>query len=243
MTEPLTREALTGDPVQVARRLLGARIVHEDAGGTTTVRLTEVEAYAGADDPGSHAYRGRTPRTEVMFSVPGRLYVYFSYGMHWCANVVCGTDGVAAAVLLRAGEVVDGVEVARSRRPAARRDVDLARGPARLTAALGIHGTHGGTDLCAPGAAIRLEAPSRPADAVRSGPRVGVSGPGGDAAGFPWRFWIDGDPTVSVYRPAQPRRRAAPGGETLAADRNVPAGRTGPARSVRPAPRTQERPT
>jgi len=243
VSESLSREALTGDPVEVARRLLGARIVHEDDAGVTAVRLTEVEAYAGADDPGSHAFRGRTPRTEVMFSTPGRLYVYFSYGMHWCANVVCGTDGVAAAVLMRAGKVVDGVDLARSRRPAARRDVDLARGPARLTAALGIHGAHGGTDLCAPGTRIRLETPSRPTEGVRSGPRVGVSGPGGDGGRFPWRFWLDGEPTVSAYRPAEPGRRGRPAGETLAADRPVPAGRTGSARSSGSPPRTQETPT
>ena len=111
--------------------------------GRVAVRLTEVEAYAGPNDPGSHAFRGRTPRTEVMFGPPGHLYVYFTYGMHWCANIVCGPDGeCASAVLLRAGEVVAGRRPrAPARRAAAgRRDVDLARGPARLARALGLRG-------------------------------------------------------------------------------------------------------
>ncbi|MGL5862253.1 MAG: DNA-3-methyladenine glycosylase, partial [Phycicoccus sp.] len=125
---------LVGPVLEVAPSLLGCRLVHAGV----TVRLTEVEAYAGEDDPGSHAFRGRTPRTEVMFGPAGRLYVYFTYGMHWCANVVTGVPGRASAVLLRAGEVVDGVDLARQRRPGAS-DRDLARGPARLarSAALG----------------------------------------------------------------------------------------------------------
>jgi DNA-3-methyladenine glycosylase len=168
------------------------------------VRLTEVEAYAGESDPGSHAFRGRTPRTEVMFGPPGRAYVYFTYGMHWCMNVVCGPDGVASAVLLRAGEVIEGLDLARARRPRST-DRDLARGPARLTQALGIDGSYGGVDLLDPSSPVRLTA-DRPVDAgaVRNGPRVGV---GGDGAATPWRYWIDAEPTVSVYRPAVPRRR------------------------------------
>jgi len=236
-------DSLSGRGPDVAPLLLGAVLSSRTDAGRVAVELTEVEAYDGPDDPASHAWRGRTARNAVMFGPPGRLYVYLSYGMHWCANVVCGTDGVAAAVLMRAGKVVDGVDLARSRRPAARRDVDLARGPARLTAALGIHGAHGGTDLCAPGTRIRLETPSRPTEGVRSGPRVGVSGPGGDGGRFPWRFWLDGEPTVSAYRPAEPGRRGRPAGETLAADRPVPAGRTGSARSSGSPPRTQETPT
>ena len=118
---------------QVAPELLGAVLRH----GEVAVRLTEVEAYDGANDPASHAFRGRTPRNAVMFGPPGHLYVYFSYGMHWAANIICGPDGVASGVLLRAGEVIDGVEVARSRRGRAT-DRDLARGPGRLTQALGI---------------------------------------------------------------------------------------------------------
>ncbi len=213
----LQREVLAAPATEVAPLLLGAHLVHATAEGVVAVRITEAEAYMGEHDPGSHAFRGRTPRTQVMFGPAGHLYVYFTYGMHWCANVVCGPDGTASAVLVRAGEVVAGLPAARSRRPAARRDGDLARGPARLTSALGIDGSHGGTDLCVPGARIWLEPPSGPVppSAVRSGPRVGVAGPGGDGTAFPWRFWIDGDPTVSVYRPGQPRGRRSPRSGTL----------------------------
>lgn len=173
-------------------------------GRGVSVRLTEVEAYLGETDPGSHAFRGPTPRTRTMFGEPGRLYVYFSYGMHVCANVVCSPVGAASAVLLRAGEVVDGIELARERRPTARTDAELARGPARLTKALGI----ALTDDTAPldGEPFALEPAPHPSP-VATGPRVGVSGEGGTHA-FPLRFWIPGDPTVSVYRPATPRRRA-----------------------------------
>jgi DNA-3-methyladenine glycosylase len=191
---------LGGRVAQVAPCLLGALVVH----GEVVLRLTEVEAYGGESDPGSHAFRGRTPRTEVMFGRAGVAYVYFTYGMHWCMNVVTGPEGTASAVLLRAGEVVDGLELARSRRPGAR-DRELARGPARLTKALGVDGTLGGTDLLDPASPLRL-LPGPPVDPARVcvGPRVGVAGPG---APTPWRFWVDGEPTVSPYRPAVPRRR------------------------------------
>jgi len=177
------------------------------APGTVSVRLTEVEAYSGESDPGSHAYRGLTDRTAPMFEDGGRLYVYFTYGMHWCANLVCATAGTASALLLRGAEVVDGVEVARARRPAARNDRDLARGPARLAQALGLTGADSGLELAVDGRAELV--PGEPVDSalVRTGPRVGVAGTGGDGALFPWRYWIDGEPTVSVYRPALPRRR------------------------------------
>lgn len=196
--------------LEVAPDLLGCVVVRRDAQGTVAVRLTEVEAYAGQDDPGSHAYRGPTPRTAVMFGPAGHVYVYLSYGMHWCANLVCGQQGSASAVLLRAGQVVDGLDLARSRRPTARRDADLARGPARLAAALGLHGGESGLDACAPGAALQLlRGRSVDPAAVRTGPRVGVSGPGGDGGLHPWRYWLDGEATVSAYRPAT-RRRVAP---------------------------------
>ncbi|TNM66839.1 DNA-3-methyladenine glycosylase [Streptomyces sp. NP160] len=199
--------------LEVARDLLGRVVVHTTDDGAVAVRLTEVEAYAGPGDPGSHAARGRTPRTAVMFGPPGHAYVYFSYGMHWCANLVCGPEGTASAVLLRAGEVVGGLDLARSRRPAARRDVDLARGPARLASALGLDKAQDGADLCSPSSALRvLDAPSSslaaPAE-VLTGPRVGVSGEGGDGERFPWRFWLAGEATVSAYRVAAPRRRRA----------------------------------
>ncbi len=196
----LDRGLLAGPVLEVAPRLLGARL---SAGGVV-VRLTEVEAYAGESDPGSHAYRGRTRRTAVMFGPAGHAYVYFTYGMHWCVNVVTGPDGVASAVLLRAGEVVDGLGVARERRPGVR-DRDLCRGPARLTRTLGLDGGHDGTDLLDPTSPVRLLPGSAVEPArVRTGPRVGVAGAG---APTPWRFWVDGEPTVSPYRAAVPRRR------------------------------------
>jgi DNA-3-methyladenine glycosylase len=208
---PMPRDLWGSSALVVARALLGAVVVHDSPlGGSVAVRLTEVEAYGGdGEDPGSHAFRGPTPRTAVMFGPAGRLYVYFSYGMHWCANLVCGPAGQAGAVLLRAGEVVAGAELARARRPAARKDVDLARGPARLAAALGLSGRHNGVDVCARDTPVSLYA-SNPADpgssTVRAGPRVGVSGPGGDPERFPWRFWLADEPTVSPYRPGRPPR-------------------------------------
>lgn len=200
----LTGSDLAGDPLSVAPMLLGTRLV----AGDVTLRLTEVEAYWGGNDPGSHGYRGVTPRTEVMFGPPGYLYVYRSYGIHWCANVVVGSKGECAAVLLRAGEVVRGEETARERRGDVRAR-DLARGPGRLTRALGLTGEHDGSALVGSLAPIALVAPDEPVDPqrIRTGPRVGVSGPGGDGADYPWRFWLDGEPTVSAYRPGKPRVR------------------------------------
>lgn len=186
---------LSGTSLEVAPRLLGAVLRH----GDVAVRLTEVEAYAGPDDPGSHAYRGPTRRNAVMFGPSGRLYCYFTYGMHVCCNVVVGGEGDPGAVLVRAGEVVDGVEVARSRRPGAS-DRDLARGPARLCRALAIGLEHDGVDLT--GGPVRLE-PGDPVPGISTGPRVGLRG----APDRPWRFWETGHPTVSVYRPAAPPRR------------------------------------
>jgi DNA-3-methyladenine glycosylase len=175
---------------QIAPRLLGAVLRH----GPVAVRLTELEAYDGATDPASHAYRGRTARNAVMFGPPGHLYLYFTYGMHWAGNISCGRDGVASGVLMRAGEVVDGVEVARSRRGRAR-DRDLARGPGRLTQALGLHPQHKGCDLFGDGP-VRLEPPAQVAEMIMVGPRVGVS----VEADRPWRFWIGGSTFVSDYK-------------------------------------------
>lgn len=196
----LDRSLLERPAVEVAPLLLGAVVRH----GDVAVSLTEVEAYHGGHDPGSHAFRGRTQRNAVMFGPAGHLYTYFTYGMHTCANVVCGTEGEASGVLLRAGRVIEGIEHARARRRTTRDDDDLARGPARLTVALGITLAHGGCDLAAGPVTLELPAES---SAYRSGPRTGVAGPGGDGDAFPWRFWIDGDPTVSPYRAAAPRRR------------------------------------
>jgi DNA-3-methyladenine glycosylase len=136
-----------------------------------------------------------------MFGPPGFVYVYFTYGMHWCMNVVCQAEGEAAAVLLRAGRVVAGLDTARERRPAGP-ERDLARGPARLCKALGVDGSRNGADLLDGPFAMTAGEPV-PDDAVRTGPRVGVT----RSADLPWRFWVDGDPTVSVYRPAVKRVR------------------------------------
>ncbi|ANS77554.1 DNA-3-methyladenine glycosylase II [Serinicoccus hydrothermalis] len=199
---PWSREELAGPVLEVAPALLGTLVVH----GPVVVRLTEVEAYAGSDDPGSHAYRGPTRRTAVMFGPAGHLYCYFSYGMHWAANVVTGTDGTASAVLLRAGEVVAGAGTARERRERGRRtpvpDRDLARGPGNLGRALALGRDQDGLDLCAPAAQVSLHHPDpgHPRGTVRTGPRVGVSGDGGSGDRFPWRFWLDDEPTVSAYR-------------------------------------------
>jgi DNA-3-methyladenine glycosylase len=185
----------------VAPTLLGAILRH----GEVAVRLVEVEAYEGAGDPASHAARGRTARTEVMFGPPGHLYVYFTYGVHWAANIVCRPEGTAAGVLLRAGEVVEGLDVARTRRGGAR-DRDLARGPGRLTQALGVNAEHKGTYLLGSGPVI-LTPPAHPIAHVAQGPRVGVS----LEADRPWRFWIADDPYVSDYRRSP---RAQPLGPT-----------------------------
>jgi DNA-3-methyladenine glycosylase len=206
--EPLNglfdQERLSGPVLAAARDLLGAVLEVDSPQGTVAVALSEVEAYAGPVDPASHAYRGRTARNAVMFGPAGFLYVYFVYGMHWCCNVVCGPAGEASAVLLRAGRVVAGEAVAQARRPTARTDAELARGPARLATALGITGSGTGADLLDPASPTRLRAGTRIADAaVVSGPRVGVA----VAAEVPWRFWIADDPTVSAYRPGTRRRR------------------------------------
>jgi DNA-3-methyladenine glycosylase len=186
----------------VAPDLLGRVVRHRTSDGSVAVRLTEVEAYAGVgEDPASHAFGGPTPRNAAMFEGPGTCYVYFTYGMHWCANLVCGPRGDAGAVLLRAGRVVEGEELARSRRPAARGSVDLAQGPARLTAALGVDGSVDGVDVCARSSALTVfdgRVGDRPQPAV--GGRVGVGEAG---AGTPWRYWTPGDPTVSRYRPGR----------------------------------------
>jgi DNA-3-methyladenine glycosylase len=187
-------DLLGGAVLEVAPLLLNAVLRH----GDVAVRLTEVEAYDGADDPGSHAFRGSTRRNAVMFGPPGRLYCYFTYGMHVCCNVVCGPQGRASAVLLRAGEIVDGLDLARERRPRSS-DRDLARGPARLCKALGIGLELDGADLRTGPVTLR---PGEPPAEISTGPRVGLRG----APERPWRYWATGDPTVSTYRPAAPIR-------------------------------------
>ena len=199
-----------GDAPEVAPRLLGGVLsVTDPELGTVRLRLTEVEAYAGERDPGSHAFRGLTPRNAVMFGPAGRLYTYFTYGMHVCANLVTGPEGRGQGVLLRAGEVVGGLDLARLRRPGARSDAELARGPARLTVALGITLADGGTIVGprpGPDRRLAFEPAPVPPSAIASGPRTGVSGAGGTDE-FPWRFWLPGEPTVSPYRAHRPRAR------------------------------------
>lgn len=208
--------------LEVAEDLLGRTLVRLTPRGLITVRLTEVEAYAGEQDPGSHAYRGRTGRNAAMFGPSGHAYVYFTYGMWHCLNLVCGPEGSASGVLLRAGEVQTGIELARANRLKARRDVDLARGPARLATALEVDKRLNGTDVCQvpsagagqratadPPALCLLEGDRPEAARIRTGPRTGV---GGDGAHQPWRYWIEREPTVSPYRPHQPRKRTGVAG-------------------------------
>lgn len=200
----LPRTALAGDAVHIAPQLLGSILVSADDNGTVAVRVTEVEAYRGADDPASHAFRGLTRRNAPMFDEPGHLYTYFVYGMHWCANVVTGPPGSPSAVLLRAGDVVAGAPLAAARRKAGTSPAHLARGPAGLASVLGLGAADNGLDLCAPTSQVTLRRGSAPAvDGIASGPRVGV----GAAHDLPWRFWEAGAPSVSAYRRAAVRRR------------------------------------
>lgn len=210
---PATRADLAGLPVDVAPRLLGGVLEVNVGGELVAVRLTEVEAYHGrgtgpVPDPGSHARMGPTARNATMWGEPGHLYVYLSHGIHSCVNVVCGPEGTAGGILLRAGEVVRGTDVATRRRAGTRlpgpRHRDLARGPGRFGQAVGLrHPLHDGIDAITSrphaGATAALLLPSDLLAGVVSGPRVGVAGVAGTSA-FPWRFWLDGDPTVSSFR-------------------------------------------
>lgn len=198
--------------LEVAADLLGTHLTHRGPEGEVTVRVTEVEAYGGQDDPGSHAARGITPRNRSMALAGGHLYAYRHLGLHTCLNVVAGPEGDPGAVLLRGAEVVDGEPLALDRRTSrgvAKTARDLARGPARLAVALGVGPDHDGEDLLAEGSCLVLVVPAPVAvpGPVLTGPRVGVSGPGGDGALFPWRFWLPDEPTVSAYRAVSSRRR------------------------------------
>lgn len=214
---PATRDDLLGTALEVAPRLLDARITTLVDGHRVAVRITEIEAYHGLGtghvvDPGSHARMGQTARNATMWGEPGHLYVYLSHGIHSCVNVVTGPVGVAGGLLLRAGEVIEGTDVAALRRPAARAPRDLARGPGRLGQALGLrHPSHDGIDAIAgsapwpperAGALARLDLAREPVREFSTGPRVGVAGIAGTSA-YPWRFWVTGDPTVSVFRPGR----------------------------------------
>lgn len=189
-------ENLAHSAEEVAPRLLGALLTHVTPEGTVSITITETEAYSGTADPASHAYRGRTPRNAVMFGPAGHLYVYRSHGLHWCANIVTGTDGVASAVLIRAGRVVEGEDLARTRRGAKVESSRLARGPGNFCQALGITAQHNGTDLLTDASVVLSEGEPVPAALIRVGPRVGVS----RAHDWQHRFHLAGDPTVSAYR-------------------------------------------
>ena len=197
----LTRSFYERDSLSVARDLIGCIFVHDHPAGRVGLRLVEVEAYRGEQDPGSHGYKGETRRTRTMFGPPGRLYVYFTYGMHWCANVVCGAPGVCEAVLLRAGEPVVGVEYMRTRRPQIQDDRLLASGPARLAQAMGIGRGHDGASLLRGGSMWIAEDPVTAEFRVREiaqTVRVGLAeGRGED---IPWRFVVPGHPYASRRR-------------------------------------------
>jgi DNA-3-methyladenine glycosylase len=191
----LTRAFYARDSLELAPLLLNKVLVHATPAGRVAARVVEVEAYRGASDPGSHAYRGRTPRNEVMFGPPGRLYVYFTYGMHWCANVVAqGPRGDASAVLLRAGEPVEGVALMRARRSAAKRERDLCSGPARLAQALGLGAPDNGASLLRGPLGLYDDGVAPPARPARSA-RVGLAPGRGDTAR--WRFLVPGNEHVS----------------------------------------------
>jgi len=206
----IPREFFARPSVQVAPDLLGCVLEHETAAGLVAVELTEVEAYDGENDPASHAYHGKTRRNAVMFGPPGHAYVYFTYGMHFCVNFVCLGNGGASAVLLRAGAITEGEDLARARRTRGAAAVayrDLARGPARLCQALDIDRSLDGADVCVADSPLRVRWPSaRTTDRsaqIKTGPRVGIAA----AAEVPWRFWLGGEPSVSPYRAHVPRQR------------------------------------
>ncbi len=224
-----TREELSGLPLEVAPRLLGGILRVETAEGAVAIRLTEVEAYHGQGtgdipDPGSHARMGRTDRNATMWGEPGHLYVYLSHGIHSCVNVVCGPDGLAGGVLLRGGEVVEGADLARRRRQQRKpgadgavrctpaiADRDLARGPGRFGQAIGLrHPADDGVDAVG-GGPVSLHLRNALAPGIAAGPRVGVAGIAGTSA-FPWRFFLAGDPTVSVFRAGRGAVEAASAG-------------------------------
>ena len=190
--ERVARSFFAADPLDVAPALLGKLLVV----GSRWGRIVEVEAYRGQEDPGSHGYRGVTPRTEVMYGPPGHLYVYFSYGMHWCANVVCGPNGTCGAVLLRSLEPLGGIEEMFERRPAARRLRDLCSGPAKLCQALGIDGAHDGIDLVAPASAVEVRDDGWEVPGYGQSVRIGLSS--GKGEDLPWRVSMPGTEPVSA---------------------------------------------
>lgn len=208
MRATAARALLSGHSADVAPLLLNSVITSQVDGAAVALRVTEVEAYGGVgEDPGSHAFRRLTPRNATMFGRAGLAYVYFTYGMHWCLCIVTGSESDASAVLIRGGEVIRGVDIARSRRPSAASDRDLARGPARLTVALGVTGDFDGLDMTSPRSPLRLELGADCVDGHEISARTGVGGAG---APTPWRFYLRDEPSVSPYRPAAARPRVRP---------------------------------
>ena len=201
---PVDRAGLAGDVLEVAPWLLHKVLVH----GSRSGRIVEVEAYRGEDDPASHAFGGRTARNAVMFGRPGLLYVYFTYGMHFCANVVCGEAGSPRAVLIRALAPLTGTAEMWAARPAARRPYDLANGPAKLCQALDLDRRHNGADLITGDLGVWLvDDGMTPPESPAVGGRIGLS----RAADRPWRFWVPGDPHVSRReRPVRPEASGGP---------------------------------
>lgn len=191
---------------EVAPKLLGCVLTCKTPEGTVSIAITETEAYSGTADPASHAYRGRTARNATMFGPAGHLYVYRSHGLHWCANVVTGTDGIASGVLIRAGRVIEGEDLARQRRGERVESSRLARGPGNFCQALGITAEHNGADLLTGTSVVLSEGEPVPAALIQVGPRVGVS----KAHDWQHRFYLAGDPTVSAYR-LSPRAKPTTG--------------------------------
>lgn len=203
---PVTPDFLADEVLEVAPRLLGLVVTSNIDDELVALRITEVEAYQGEGlDPGSHAFRGKTRRNATLFESAGHLYVYRSYGIHWCGNIVTGVHGKASGILLRAGEIIDGQRIARARRNATgvvKRDVDLARGPGRLGAALALGPEFDGVWVTG-GSPITLHvSDDRPAVVVAQSTRTGIAGPG---SVHPYRFYIPDDPTVSPHRPVTPK--------------------------------------
>jgi DNA-3-methyladenine glycosylase len=198
----LPRSFYARDAHELAPLLLNKLLVREQPGEPrVSARLVEVEAYRGSEDPGSHAFRGMTRRNATMFGPPGHLYVYFTYGMHWCANAIGHVPGDASAVLLRAAAPVEGVELMRARRVRARSDRELCAGPARLCQAFAITGVHDGVDLTRGALRIVDDGVAPPAAPIVT-TRVGLRAGAGDE--HPWRFLVPGDPHIS----RGPRRAA-----------------------------------
>lgn len=186
----MNADFLYDDPIAAAKRLLGCYFVRTHNGGQAVVRIVETEAYHQSD-AASHSYKGKTPRTDVMFGPPGHLYVYFTYGMHYCMNVVTGPEGEGSAVLIRAVEPVEGLEYIRSNRPGVN-DIQATNGPAKTCKALGINKLHNGHDLSEPPLRLLIK-PAIPDTKITQTTRIGIS----QAQEKPWRFYITDNPFVS----------------------------------------------